>query len=292
MATTLANYITTLARLSGVSEDEANSLGLTEKLGELSLPDEVQTKLNNNILTKDAAKNNSEVVGDIKAKTLNGIDAQLETIMTGLGWDNDKIKEFKGNSKNSYSLTTKLFDSIKNDYTTQLEELKSNSGDDSKAQEAISNLNSQIEGLNNELLQERSKTQEVERGFNTKLLNYQLDNKIASKKYSDKIPANLATKVARTAVDEYMNQNNISLMDSENGIELKQGEQDFYLDNKKVGVDDMLTHVLTSNNLLAMQNKPSVTQTPIINSEGEVPGLDNFMHTLKDRNTPPSAQQN
>ena len=100
---TLATYIKTLISLSGSKATEEKLTELTEKLGDFELNEEAISALDQNVFLKDAAKNNTEIVNAIKAKTLNGFDANIDRQMESLGFSQEEIKSVNDKSNgNTY----------------------------------------------------------------------------------------------------------------------------------------------------------------------------------------------
>lgn len=105
-----ANYFTTLLKLSGVA-DEAKIKELANRIGDFDLGEDL-TKLEQNILTRDAAKSNSEVYGHVKAEVLNGFDSKLTDLANKVGISVEQQKElFK--DKQTLERLTELSKTIK-----------------------------------------------------------------------------------------------------------------------------------------------------------------------------------
>jgi hypothetical protein len=250
----VSNYIKTLASMAGISADDEQlkTLLANENLQNVEINDDLATKINGSILTVDSAKNNSDLNKHFRATILNGLDAEMTSLMTQLELDDETRSEIMG-EQSSFKRVPLLVNKIK-----ALESAKSNAnqGDKSKLQEEIDRLNQQIldttKGFETKLAENNTQ-------WESRMLDMNMATMLSNYDYAFPASKDVNILTAKTLLNKEINEKGLQVVNDEFGnMKLVKptddGVMDYYENNVKVGIQDFTDGILTANKLLKTNN--------------------------------------
>lgn len=272
----LAKYLTTQFKLCGVGDDPKLK-ELQELLGDFTFPEEIQNKIEQNILTKDVAKSHSEVHKAIKAEVLNAVDRSLVDLMSEAGFsedDQNAIKEIT----NTYERPREIAKILKK----KTEEQKKDKSPNPKNEEIEKQYNLRIEALNNQLKDKERELSEAQSTHEAELINYSLQNHIASKDYSSVYGKDQGALLAKHYVNEEIKAKGLQLVREDGNVTLKTSEGlPYFVNNQEIGVDEFVSGVVASKNLLATKNtNDSSSKQQVVDSD--IPGMNGMDKAIQE----------
>lgn len=279
-------YLEGLLRISGIKADDPKLTELKEKLADFSLGEENQRLVNDNVMTREAAKSNSEIFNHVKATILDGIDKDHASIMEQLELSEEEKGEFK-NIKTK-ERTTALFNKIKEKHKKALDDLPKGTGKEEIAK-IKETFQKQLEDAHNAVKEKEGELSRITQAHESQLTNLELSGIMKSKNYSTKYDKSHALIIADTLLKEALLKEQIKLVRDANGITIKKMvddvETDYFVNNEKVDLDGFVTTILSKNNLLAAQETPKLNgiresqDTPVPQGAKE---MSDYYATLKD----------
>lgn len=246
----LKDLVTLLAAKTGL--DLANEPALTDLLSaNLSVSDEAFTKLEggiNNMITLEAAKNNSQLAAHFKAASLLPADTEINNLIAKLGLDDTAKGEFAA-EKSTYKKIGMLVEKAQ-----ALAEAKSGAkpGDKDALQKEIDRLNAAI---NAEKQNAQAAIAAAKNEAEGHILNYAIDSVLGSKNYSDAIPASVRLTTAKTLLEQELQKQGLKPVRNADGsiklVKADNPELEYYdNNNKKVGFGEFTDSILSTHAML------------------------------------------
>ena len=224
------------------------------------IPDDLVNAVNSNLMTLDTAKNNIELKKYFHAQALNGIDAELKNVLSELELD-DESKQAIESETSSYKRVSKSLKLVK-----ELEGKKLQANTKGEKTE----LQKEIDRLNNEIKSSKLQMQEKESEFNTKLestlTEYQLNSILSSKNYAfGDMPKDVLTLTAKNLLQSALTSKGVKIVRQNDNLKLVRAEApdlDYRENNTPVNIGDFVDRVLADNKLLKVSEPVANTVAP------------------------------
>lgn len=224
------------------------------------IPDDLVTAVNSNLMTLDTAKNNIELKKYFHAQALNGIDAELKNVLSELELDDDSRQAIESETS-SYKRVSKSLKLVK-----ELEAKKSQANTKGEKTE----LQKEIDRLNNEIKTTKLQMQEKENEFNSKLestlTEYQLNSILSSKNYAfGDMPKDVLTLTAKNLLQSALTSKGVKIVRENDKLKLVRAEApdlDYRENNTPVNIGDFVDRVLADNKLLKVSEAEPKTVAP------------------------------
>lgn len=224
------------------------------------IPDDLVNAVNSNLMTLDTAKNNIELKKYFHAQALNGIDAELKNVLSELELD-DESKQAIESETSSYKRVSKSLKLVK-----ELEGKKLQANTKGEKTE----LQKEIDRLNNEIKTTKVQMQEKESEFNTKLestlTEYQLNSILSSKNYAfGDMPKDVLTLTAKNLLQSALTSKGVKIVRHNDNLKLVRAEApdlDYRENNTPVNIGDFVDRVLADNKLLKVSEPVANTVAP------------------------------
>lgn len=250
------DFITRLAKAAGIPEtnqDLQNIVNSTEPLEKIEVSPVFENVINTNLMTIDAAKNNSTLLDHFKnsfyAQHMAGIDAIVLEKAKAAEFSDEEVNELKAIDK-----TGKRISSL-------IEKLQSKAGskdktDGAELKKKISELHEQLQKQESEFTQKLSSEKT---NFVNSLKNTSLDSLLSQHQYGVDLPMEVIHETVKNLINrkltdkkyrhEYDAQSNKHSLKTEDGL-------DAYDGHTPVSFNDFLTSVLAENKLLKVSGGP------------------------------------
>lgn len=246
---------------------------------QFELPDEIANAFEQNLLTEDSATANTNVRSKIFAEALNGVDAELDTMLGDFEFDDAFKTTYKGIQKNTNEKVRKLKAGLQDQLKAAKEKAKNSGNPNDKAE--VDALKAQIADLN-------KKQSDRDLLHKTELENLKLQNLNDRKDYTLRstlsgkpLPKNGLSQdinilTAKTLINQEMAKHGLVFYFDDNGnAVLKQkkdgAEIDYYVDNKSVNFDQFIDGVLAQNKFVQV-NEPNPQNPGPVNNPQPTPG--------------------
>lgn len=153
MPKSVAQLINDLAVKAGIPSDnqELKDILSSADLVKQTVPDSLAGKIETGLLTKDAAKNDPDVVNYFRHTNYGVIDAEVEKFLTEAKFEDAVTNEIKG-EKNTIKKVTLLAKKVQE---LEVKKAAAAGGDKGKLQEEINKLNGQLSEIVNKHKQEK-----------------------------------------------------------------------------------------------------------------------------------------
>ena len=250
----LGEAINNLAMAAGISADNEHlkSVLSSPTISNATIPDELISAINSNLMNLESAKNNPELSKHFKATIYNGVDNELLNTLKETG-DYDSIKEVIDAERSSTKKMSLAIKKIK-----ELAANTTNKGELKDYQEKINILTKQINEINAQKASEvQSITDKLNNEFSAKLEGLAYENLLSSKKLANPLgwEKDLLTLAAKTEIGKALESKGYIKRMTEKGFELqtKEGTQVFE-NNKPVTFNDFADRVLLDKKLLEVAN--------------------------------------
>lgn len=281
VGTLLSNFL----KKAGIDTTDAKFADVLSIQTEIT--DDIATKLEADLLTKDAAKNNPELKNYFYALALNGADDSMKSLMTELGLPDD-LKTELTSEKNTMARIGKLVKKVQ-----ELEIKKAGTGGTEKAelQKQINSLTDKMSAISTE---HQNKLNELQLKHSSELTNFQIRNLLTGKPYANKnIPAEVNTETALVLLNRELAAKGAKIVNTNGQLTLKR-ITDETLDwanesNHKPTIQEFVDGVLASNKLLEVTPPGGATPPPngglpgagtIPPAEKQTKGLESFQQQL------------
>jgi soluble cytochrome b562 len=217
-----------------------------------TIPDELISAINGNLMNLESAKNNPELSKHFKATIYNGVDNELLNTLKETG-DYETIKDVIDAERSSTKKMSLAIKKIK-----ELAATTTNKGELKDYQEKINILTKQINEINSAKAAEvQSITDKLTSEFSAKLEGLAYENLLSSKKLANPLgwEKDLLTLAAKTEIGKALESKGYIKKMTERGFELqtKEGTQVFE-NNKPVSFNDFADRVLLDKKLLEVAN--------------------------------------
>lgn len=269
---TLDKFLLLLAEKAGLTAADPKLAGLLAhtELSRINVEGEVETALNQNLLSLTDAKNNHPAIkGHYFAEIMANVDRSLNDVYTQVGFSAEEIAEFnkeRSSTKRIPLVTAKL-----------KEKLAATPGD--KTDKDATALRTQIDSLNAELASAKTALTTKESEFNGKLKAIQTGSKLegklgAVKTIYDTLDSSVRNLSLTTLLNNELQNNAAEIQLDESGnlkLAKKDGSNYYDENNRPVTIDDFINKTLTKNKLLP-QNPGEQQQQQQQQSQQQNPG--------------------
>jgi hypothetical protein len=257
----LGDFLNTMASKIGKQNDAGLISVLSlESTKQIDVPDELANAMNAELLSLEGAKNNASIKSHFRAEALNGVDAELASLVKELGLEDDVFKA----EKDTYGKVRALPPKIK-----ELLEKEKKGGDGGTLK---ADLQKQIVDLNTKLSQtmeaHNAELAKINKQHEGQFMDWQVMNLLKGFQYANKdIPSDVNVKFAKTLIDETLAQRGAKLVNENGTLKLKQANDvslDYFDDtHKPVAYQDFVSKILADSKLLAVTDpKKGNTNVP------------------------------
>lgn len=223
-------------------------------------------------LTIKTASQHPEVRNKIRAEVFNGVDKNIENYLNTLELADDKRESILTEKE-----TFKRLKLVETAMKEQIDALKSAQGKTSKNTDAEEALKAQVTKLTNDYkaLQDtfNNEKQSLMDSHSQAMINFQLGNMLASKKYAlpDAMTADMKQQIAMTALQNKMSEMGLVVKNEGGKLQLftKEGTMALDKQNSQILIDKFVDETLVQNKLIdlsganAQQGKaPSAPNAP------------------------------
>ncbi len=252
-----------------VSDDTIKKILDNNALASLEVDDVVSTKLTEPIFTLESAKQNPEIINSIRAAALDGVDAEIKSIIEKQNWTPEQKQEVLSQNKTKLKLE-KL--------TEKLAELNSQKG----SSDTQTTLNKKIEELNGQIKIVRDeyevKLKSVGDERKSDKIGWELNSIYNGFNYAlPDVPKDVATIAAKSVIDKLVKEKGLTFDLTDEGLKIKTKEGTDYFDNNvKVSPSEFIQKNLLQSKLLKVsdksQNGNGQQQRPATGSNGSSNG--------------------
>jgi hypothetical protein len=248
-------FISELAKHAGYDETKLIDLLSINAL----IPDDLVSAVNANLMTMETAKNNIDLKKYFHAQALNGVDAELRSALNELDLD-DENRTAIDSETSTYKKVSKSLKLVK-----ELQEKKANSNNKGEKTE----LQKEIDRLNNEIKTVKLQSEDKERDYNNKLdstlTEYQINSILNSKNYAmDGMPKDVLTLTAKNLLQSELTAKGIKIVRDNDKLKLVRidaPDLDYRENNTPVQIGDFVDSVLANNKLLKVSEPQANTVT-------------------------------
>ncbi len=281
------DFITSLAKLAGIAEDNENFVKVmaNKELATADFPDELASGLLGKLLTQEAAKNNSDIAKHFKAEALNAVDGKLLDYITKYELGDDFSNTLK-NTQGSYNKMDMFTEALNKKFTDQLETAKNNT-DDPKLKEKLEEHIRTINGLNGDLEKfkethvERSELTELTEGYEELIMQEKLNNLLGNYEYALPTSKEVNIRTALSLLENSFTDKGVKVINEEGNLKLRTSDDMEYFnkESKKVSLADFVDTMMADHKLLKVSDaKPppagtNGTPTPVVIPENAPEGL-------------------
>ena len=257
----VSDYINKLASTAGISADDEQlkTILANESLQQVEINEDLANRINGSFLTVDSAKNNSDLNKHFRATILNGLDAEMSTLMNELKLGDDVRSEIMGET-NSFKRVPLLVKKIE-----ALEKAKQGATqvDKNALQVEIERLNGEIATGNTTA---ESKINDINKQWESRFLDQTMTTMLSGYNYATPVSKEANLLTAKALVNQAINEKGLQVTNNPNGgLKLVTNEgMDYYENNAVVSVSDFTDRVLTQHKLLVTNNGGSAPQNPTI----------------------------
>jgi hypothetical protein len=264
----VSEYLLKLASMTGVSVDDENlkNLVANEDLQNIEINDELANQINGKLLTIDSSKNDSDLNKHFRATILNGLDAEMTTLMTDLELPDDVRNELMAETS-SFKRATLLTKKV-----AELEKAKAgkSEGDKSTLQTEIDKLNAQILDLNTA---KDTEIANINKQWESRFLDQSMTTMLSGYDYALPTSKDISLMTAKTLLNKAINDKGLQVVNDDNGsLKLVNSADglDYFENNQKVSVSDFADKLLTEHKLLKTNNGDGSngTSNPIVPQGG------------------------
>lgn len=292
MATTAGEFITKMASMAGIPTTDPDLVSIlsNSEFSNYKLPEGVYSRINSNLMTAEAARNNESLRRHFHAEILNGLDNNIESTLEKYQVEADIAEAIRAEKKTTEKYN-KLIEKLNDVHARKA--TSSSKSDKKEYEEEIGRLNSQIKELSDAV-----KKAPVERDqyWTDKLKGKAVQNLLSNYKYAgeDNLPKDVLIETAQILLNRKLNEQKIRLEynpESDNiGLKTESG-MDFYKENSPISFKDFADSVLAENKLLDLGGTKSTTnaatptpmpQQTIIQSNGKSVDASKFLAALDD----------
>ncbi|OIN55658.1 hypothetical protein [Arsenicibacter rosenii] len=236
-----------MALRAGIAETDANLVATIEAIPDFEVNDDTVVKpLTTNLITESEAENKPTIKTKFTAQALNGVDAVIDPVLAEF-MSEEEIAQFKKEEKPTFKKLNKLSEKLK--------ELKVSSkpADKNELNNLQKQYNDEIAKLKTQITQTiQDKDKEIDDIRKTHKRE-RFDDGLARKVLNRKDLVDFATQKEgrRVVADVYDTLKEIGAQfDYETGKVVQAGDPslEFFLDNKKASIDDIINKTLADNN--------------------------------------------
>lgn len=265
---TAGEFITKLATMAGISAQDQSLVDIlsSSDFSNYKIPDEVTSKITSNLMTMGAAQNNESLRKYFHAEIYDGLDDNLNNIISKYGLDTEISDAIKAEKKTTQKYNTLI------EKVTELQQKKANAVGNKAKNEVeveIQNLNNQIKDLQQKLQEAPAQRDQF---WSDRLRNKAIQNTLAGYQYSSEkdIPKDVLIETAQILLNKKLAEGNMKLAyDPEKDIiSLKTDTGlDYYKDNTPVSFKSFADAVLSESKLLSIPGASAPSQSQAANSQ-------------------------
>lgn len=250
-----------LSEKAGIAADDKDLQAFITANPAIEIPDTVAQSFTANLMNEKEAKVNPNIKSHFTSTTLNGVDAEIETLLAELGIDETVKGEIKA-EKSTYKRVPLLAKKIQ-----ALEKAKAAAGTGDKAalQKEIDRLNGEFTSLTDK---HKNEIKTVQEQAEQNILEAWLTAKLSSKNFANKdVPLDVNLITAKALLQKGLSDKGVRLVrNQDNSIKLVRNDDTAlpYTDNhKEVSFDSFTDSILATNKMLSTGNTPKPTTTPV-----------------------------
>jgi hypothetical protein len=225
-----------------------------DTLGDIEVDDNLVNALNIKLMTAEAAKQNSDVRGAIKAETLAGVDAQISKAARELNLPEAAIAEIEGN-KNSFEKIGMIAAKV----SDQMANTSKKTPSDELVKE-VDNLRKQLADKDKEA---ENKVMQAKTEFENQLVRRDLQAMVSSMPLAlpDDMPNDIKMQMALIPIESELKKRGIKTVYKEGKLSIvkEDGTQPYNEDNTPVDLTHLINGTLQSNKLLRV-SEPATKQ--------------------------------
>jgi hypothetical protein len=258
MALKASELINKLAQMAGIAPDSdlLKAIDTNADLSKFVVADEVANPILSNLYTVESAKENPTVKNHFWALAHKAIDSETAMKFKELGIDDATIEEInkaeKSTAKRQIQFAKKLaeLESKKVSAIPDTEKHKKLTDEINALNEKIVNLNKANESTIAKLAGEK---QDI-------IKDFKYNELFKTKEYSDSIPKELQSQVAKLAFENGLKKNNYKVaFEGDNLRLLTADDTKVFVNNKELTVDSFADSVFAENKLLKVSAPPVKT---------------------------------
>lgn len=283
-------FITDLASKAGISSDDKSIKDL--QAANLTIPDEIASKISESLFNIDSAKQNSVLKGYFHSQALSVPDKTIDELTSDF---DDVTKSEFASEKNTPAKIRLLVKKIQSKNEKLIEELqKKGAGKD--GQERIEKLTSEISKLNTELAKKddewKARLQAEQAKAESDRLAFAQKGYLATKKYAnEKQSQDLNIEFANLVLERRLAEKKAKVIMKDGKPKLVQADNpdlEYQENHKPVSFEDFTTKVLNNDNLLFVTDPKKVSNGQTVVHQGNGKTLD--VSPVTDANTAMIAQ--
>lgn len=254
MPVKIGQFILDIAAKAGVNIDTTSPELIDILASGVEIPESVSNAFNSaKILTPEAARNNKELKFHYFSQAMNGIDAEIESILDQYEFPEDARTEIKS-VNSTFGKLPILAQKMKDLH----EKRDSATGSDKTA------LTKQINDLQAEMankLREKDEAIAAEKNnASSRITNMILRNKIASRKLdTSKFDSDMMQDIALNLLNKELQTKGAKIINHNDELRLRRVDDEqleFYENNNRVTIDSFIDQLLANNKLLAVTDQP------------------------------------
>lgn len=259
MSVKIADLFRDLAKKAGITDVDSNPAFSDLLANTTEVPQEAANAIQTKLITIDAAKANKEIIAQLKADALDGVDKELARFMEDFKFD-DATKALIDAEKSSYRRIPLVLNKTKElaqaKLQKELEELKAKKGGDNAEEIAtlqgkINDLNSQIGTVKKDHDDQLSKLRDQ---HGQELVGLEINNHLAGLKYifPDTMDKAAQIAAARAILDPELKSKDLIVVQDGAALVLKKSDGTDYFDEKsnKVSFKDLVNKTFADKELL------------------------------------------
>lgn len=246
----LADFLNNLFNASGLDQTNENVKNLILATAAVDFPNEINTKINENFLTRDAAKADTGIKDFFRHSLFGGIDQTVkETLLNELGITEDQYKEIYVDKKSGQTVKNAL---LKVAELTKAA-AKATPGDDKNT--LVKELNEAKQALANLANETKTSLSKKDEEFAEMLSDILLETHLAGVNYASPTSKEANTITAKTLTAQELKEKGYKLITENKKLRLVKADgTDVFENNKKVEAQDFLDSVIAKNKLAAVND--------------------------------------
>lgn len=266
----LGDFLKSIAAKSGIEKENKDLTALLESpaLHEQQVPESIVSQVNSSLMTVDAAKNDPAIIKHFRATHFNGIDAELDNALKGLGIEDSVIAELKDEQSTPKRMTLAL----KKVQDLEKSKAGASKGEKAELQKEIDDLNGKIRTMNETFESEKTALQEQ---HSNQLYDNAMTTMLSGYKFAlpDEMDASVKLSTVKGAIAKHLEDNDASASLENGSFKLlrKSTGADYYdqATNQKLDYKSMVDQALSKNKLLKTVEKPTQPKPPIATPSGD-----------------------
>jgi len=254
------DLISSLASQSGVELTDEQTKVIQEITTEL--PDEIATKIQGSLFTKESALANPDIINKLKAESLDAVDQKMSDFAKEFGLDEGFLHNLQ-QTKGTYNRIDSIKKAIVAAQKQAIEKAKTGDGaDDKELQKEITRLNNELATLKDTHVT-KDEYQEMIDGYEevitdnaNKVLQLQAKGLFSGANWAMDVPSDINVTTAMNLMDQEIAKRDLRLVNDNGQLKLQTKEgTDYFVDNKPVNPQDFANEILAGHKLLKVTDK-------------------------------------